>query len=163
MRHGLDMLSAGLRFSATNVTGIAQAIDDLAAKLARMPEAAGLVGLAKGGARQRRFDAALLAELDRARKVGAALASSMAWEPVQEEAWHELLQRCIVLHKKEQAPPAGLFELLCAARKIGPAAEVPLDLQAVTVSTWTSVLVGSASPPWLRAFALRRLGAARLV
>jgi len=64
---------------------------------------------------------------------------------------------------------ADVAEILCAARLVGPSPVPGLDLEHVSLSDWSRLLLDhmstprSSIQPWLLAFALRRLGAHNLL
>lgn len=122
------------------------------------------------------LDERVRAAWERARKVR----ETAPWEDIVRRAWEALYSRLLDYVTTGSDRPVEASELVCAARGVGPATLLPLQLTAVSLWDWTGALLHcldpenavrgdgtriaeiSRPPLWLAVFALGRLGTGNL-
>lgn len=157
----LALMSAGLRFESVGAPALRQAMQRLAAQLAPpdqpLPPAPG-------------FHATGELEPDAEQRMAAAYAAGRAfdagcdWAARGTAAWQQLLERLAGQERGSAAGPAGLDEILCAAKAAGPSVHLPLQPESASLRVWTKVLMNALRnevPFGIVPHALLRLGFGR--
>jgi hypothetical protein len=160
-RLGLELLAEGLRFRETDSEGIAGKLEGLRGAVIaeqaalELPPQPDLIGADVPFVQQ------LPTVIQRAELAGAAW-RRRGLRDVIARAWYAARIRLVQFCRDGRVGDANLPELICAARREGPARWVTIDPRRMTLASWSRVwmasIVHDEVPAWLGVIALQRLG-----
>jgi hypothetical protein len=137
----LRILSSGLQFSPTTHGGSLRSFQDNLQRLKFTLPSARPFDSGSGSAA-----ATLTSQLTSAEELGQTFAAQYDWNTAAYTAWEQLIGR-LAASERGSAFAAGMEEILCAARGVGPVRVLPFDLEDVPLRVWTDALV-KGTRPW---------------